>query len=77
MKIVKRLILVFFILIVLIIGTAFALSSIYKDDLIAFLKEEINKNVNAKVDFGEVDLSLIRSFPNFNLQIHDYIVEGN
>ena len=63
-------------LIVLVIGAAIAIPYFFKDELLAVLKEEINKNVLAKVDFSDVDLSLLRSFPDFSLRINDYSVEG-
>ena len=76
MKIVKRLLLLFFVLLVLLVGAAVAIPYFFKDELLTLLKEEINKNVLAKVDFADVDLSLLRSFPDFSLQIKDYAVEG-
>ena len=42
-----------------------SLPFIFKDKIVEKFKEETNKNINAKVDFGDFDLSLIRSFPNF------------
>lgn len=76
MKIVKRLLLALLILVVLLAGSAVALPFLFKDKLTALAKEEINKNVAAKVDFKGVDLSLLRSFPNFSLELQDYSVEG-
>lgn len=76
MKIVKRLLIGIFVLIALILGAAIVLPIVFKDDLIALTKEEINKNVRAKVDFGALDLSLLRSFPDLNLSLQDFTVEG-
>ncbi len=76
MKIAKRLLLALLILIVLLVGSAIALPIVFKDKLTALAKEEINKNVLAKVDFKDVDVSLLRSFPNFSLELQDYTVEG-
>lgn len=76
MKIIKRLFLIIMALVVLLIGALIAIPYFFKDELLAVLKDEINKNVLAKVDFADVDLSLIRSFPDFSLQIKDYVVEG-
>jgi len=42
---------------------------IFKDKIVSKVKEEANKSLNAKIDFGEFDLSLIRSFPNFSLRV--------
>ncbi|MCB0615064.1 MAG: hypothetical protein KDC75_17220 [Phaeodactylibacter sp.] len=76
MKIVKRLFLALLVLIFLLVGSAIALPFLFKDKLTALAKEEINRNVQATVDFKGVDLSLLRSFPNFTLELQDYSVAG-
>ncbi|HMQ47885.1 MAG TPA: AsmA-like C-terminal region-containing protein [Saprospiraceae bacterium] len=76
MKIVKRILLVVVILLVLLIGAAIALPILFKDELLAFTKTEINKNVNAKVDFADAHLSLLRSFPDFSFKLEDYNIYG-
>lgn len=63
-------------LFVLLIGAIVAVPFLFKDEINAALKEEINKNLNAKVDYGSFDLSLIRSFPNFSFSIDDVSVAG-
>tara|TARA_R110002072_G_scaffold43921_9_gene123262 strand:- start:1365 stop:3947 length:2583 start_codon:yes stop_codon:yes gene_type:complete len=40
------------------------------------VKQETNNAVNAKIDFGDFDLSLIKSFPNFHFTIEDVSVIG-
>ena len=76
MKIVKRILIGILVLVVLVVAAAITLPMIFEDELIALTKQEINKNVRAKVDFAELDLSLLRSFPDLNLQISDFTVEG-
>lgn len=76
MKIVKRILLIVFILFILLIGAIVAIPMIFKDDIIAKTKEEINKTVYAKVDFGEIDLSLLSTFPNLGLTINDFTIDG-
>lgn len=49
---------------------------IFKGKLIEMAKEEINNNVKAKVDFGEFDLSIFSTFPNFKFVINDVTVVG-
>ncbi|MBI2270523.1 MAG: AsmA family protein [Bacteroidetes bacterium] len=66
-KVLKWTGIVLLILIVLIISAPF----IFKDKIIAKVKEEANKSLNAKVDFGKFDLTLISSFPKFTLSIND------
>lgn len=55
------------VLIVLIIAAPF----LFKDKIIAKVKEEANNSLNAKVDFGKFDLTLISSFPKFTFSIDD------
>ncbi|MBL0139632.1 MAG: membrane assembly protein AsmA [Bacteroidetes bacterium] len=44
---------------------------LFKDKIVSKIKEETNKNLNAKVDFGDFDLSLFRSFPDFSLRLNE------
>ncbi len=55
------------VLILLLVAAPF----IFKDKIVSKVKEEANKNLNAKMDFGNFDLSLIRSFPDFSLRIEN------
>ncbi len=59
-------------IIVLLIAAPF----IFKDKIIAIVKEEANNNLNAKVDFGEFDLTLFSSFPDFRFKINKVSVIG-
>lgn len=58
------------VLIVLIIVAPF----LFKGKIVAKIKEEANNNLNAKVDFGDFDLTLIKSFPRFTLRIDNVSV---
>jgi hypothetical protein len=49
---------------------------IFKDKIVAIVKEQANKNLNAKVDFGDFDLSLISSFPDFRFKMDNLSVIG-
>lgn len=49
---------------------------IFKDKIVALVKEEANKNLNAKVDFGDFDLTLFSSFPDFHFVINKINVVG-
>lgn len=60
------------VLILFIIAAPF----IFKDKIVAIVKEEANKNLNAKVDFGEFDLTLFSSFPDFRFKINKVSVVG-
>ncbi len=49
---------------------------IFKGKIIKIVKEQINKNINAKTDFSDVDLSFFRHFPRVSLALQDLKVIG-
>src|SRR5688572_361199 len=53
-----------------------AIPFLFKDKINARVKAEINNQVNAKVDYGDFSLSIIRSFPNFSFTIDDVSIVG-
>ena len=55
----------FLIVLILLISAPF----LFKKQIVQFVKDEANQNLNAKVNFGEFDLTLISSFPDFNLSV--------
>ncbi len=65
------------ILILIILLLALLLPVVFKGKIFEIAKTEINKSVNARVDFGDLSLSLFRSFPNFSLQIDNLLIIGN
>ena len=62
----------FFLLIILII----LLPILFKDEIVQFIKEEANASLNAELDFGKVNLSLLSTFPKFSLEINDLTLTG-
>ncbi len=62
----------FLLLLILVIILPF----LFKDKLIEIVKEEVNNTLNAKVDFGEFDLTLFSTFPNFTFEINNVTVDG-
>jgi len=73
---IKKIFIVFGILIVLLVTSIIVLPIIFKDDIVQAAKNAANDNLNAKVDWGEFDVSLISSFPNFSFDITDVSVIG-
>ena len=57
------------VLIIVILLAMVAVPYFYKDQIVEKVKQEINNNVNATVDFTDFDLSLFRSFPNFDFRL--------
>jgi hypothetical protein len=55
----KKILIGFLILIVLLIAAAIVIPILYKDKIISKAKEGINKSVNAKVNFGDAELTII------------------
>lgn len=75
----KKFLIGFLVFFVILIASAVAIPYFFKDKIIARAKEEISKQVNAKVDFKDIDLSLlknIRNFPNIALGIEDLTITG-
>jgi cell division septum initiation protein DivIVA len=72
----KRLLKIFGILIVLLVAAIVLLPIIFKDEIIERAKLEINNNLNAQVDFEDINISLFRSFPDFSLGIEKVTVDG-
>lgn len=58
---------------VLLIGVIVA-PFIFKDKLVQLVKDQANENLNAKVNFGDFDLTLFSSFPDFRFKINDVSV---
>lgn len=62
----------FFLLLLIIISLPF----IFKGKIIEMVKTETNNMLNAKVDFGDFDMGLISTFPDFNFSINNVKVVG-
>jgi len=76
MKLVKNIFKFLVLLAVLFLVAAIAIPIFYKDKIVEVLKEETNKSLNAKVDFKDVELSLLRNFPAITLSLDNLTVDG-
>ncbi|UAY51157.1 AsmA-like C-terminal region-containing protein [Ferruginibacter albus] len=65
------------IVLLVLIGTAFAAPFLFKGKIIEIVKKQINENVNAKVDFKDVDISFFRHFPKVAVGLDELSVVGN
>ncbi len=74
MKIIKKTLkwtaITLLVLIIFIIAAPF----LFKGKIVQFVKDQANANLNATVNFGEFDLTLISSFPNFTLSVDNVSV---
>ena len=57
-------------ILILLTVTLFAVPYFFKDQIKAKITEAINKKVDAKVSFEDVDLSLFKNFPNANVTLY-------
>ncbi len=71
MKWIKRLFAAVGILFLLLIVAAILIPILFKDKIEKAVKEQVNANVNAAVDWGDWDLTIISSFPNAGFEVKD------
>lgn len=60
----------------LIIAAAIAIPYFFRDELLELTKKEINKNINAEVNFSDVGLSVWKNFPDITFTLNDLEVTG-
>ncbi|MBL7877740.1 MAG: AsmA family protein [Cyclobacteriaceae bacterium] len=73
MKILKKVLIGLFVLLVLIVAAAFILPIVFKDDIKAAIDKEIAKNINADVlfDVDKFGLTVFKNFPNITAEVKD------
>src|SRR4030095_16600918 len=59
-----------------LIALAFTLPFIFKGKILAIAREQVNKKINARVDFADVDISLFRHFPRLAVGLENLQVVG-
>ncbi len=71
----KKLLIILLILVGLFLGLVLAVPFLFKGKLVGLIKEQVNKELNAHVDFDEdIGLSLLSHFPNLTLRMDDLLV---
>ena len=74
---IKKLLKIVLIGLLILIGVAFAVPYLFKSQLTAKVKKEINAKLNARVDFKEVNISFFRHFPKVAVGLDDFYIIGN
>ena len=74
---VKKILKIVLISLLILIGVAFAVPYLFKSQLTAKVKKEINAKLNARVDFNEVNISFFRHFPKVSVGLDDFYIIGN
>ena len=72
----KKVLIALGIITVLFVATAIILPIVLKEPIKKAVIEEANKNLNAKVNFSDVSLSLFRSFPDLFVGVENLSVIG-
>lgn len=65
------------ILVLILIAFIVLIPLLFKGKIVQLVKSEINKSVNAKVDFSDADVSLIRNFPSLSLGLDSLRITGS
>ena len=73
---IKKILKVVGLFLLLLIGFAFAAPFLFKSKITNLVKTQINKNIAAKVDFGDVDISLFRHFPRLAVGLDSLRITG-
>lgn len=63
---------VFFLALAFLFATPF----LYKQKMLTYAQNILNKQLNAKVEFSDLKLSLIRNFPKLSLNLTDVVIKG-
>lgn len=72
-KAIKILLITVLVILVALVATPF----LFKGKILNLVKTQINKNINASVSFdNDINLSILKSFPNFTLGINDLLIVG-
>ena len=75
-KIIKIGLITFGVFFLLLIAAAVAIPYFFRDELLELTKKEINKNINAEVNFSDVGLSVWKNFPDITFTLNDLEVTG-
>ncbi len=70
-RLLKWMFILFIVFVLLLIAAAIAIPYFFKDEIIEAVKVEANKSLTAELDFSDVDISLIKNFPNLTLGLSD------
>jgi len=61
---------------VLILIALVAIPYFYKEEIEQYIKDDINKNLNAVVDYKDVSISLLKDFPNLKVGLDQLTIDG-
>ncbi|PIF02083.1 MAG: hypothetical protein CR996_01345 [Draconibacterium sp.] len=72
----KKLLIIILIIIVVIAGLLIAAPVLFKPALLKVTRNTLNRQLNAKVNFDDINVSLLRHFPNSGIELKDLSIVG-
>ncbi len=75
-KIIKKTFKILLITILVLLLAAVTVPFLFKSKIKAKLLSEIDKNINAKVDFSEISFSSLKKFPRLSITLHNPTITG-
>ena len=75
----KKILIALSILIVVLLGAMIALPIVFKPQVLSFVQQLINENIDAEVSLEDVNISLIKDFPNLSIELENFKItnKGN
>ncbi|WP_067146966.1 AsmA family protein [Pseudotamlana agarivorans] len=73
----KKALKIFGVILILIIVALIAIPFIFEGRIQELVKQTINQNLNAKVEFSDINLSFIRNFPEAGISVSDLVITNN
>jgi uncharacterized protein involved in outer membrane biogenesis len=74
MKVLKKALKITGITLLILILLAFLIPVVFKKQVQALVKKEINKSLDATVEFSDVKLSIFRHFPKVGILVKDLVI---
>ncbi len=75
MRLLKRFLIVFSVLLVLIVGSSIVISSIYEEDVKSYMLSKINERLNTRIEVKEINFSVLKKFPYASLEFETVTAE--
>ncbi|MBS1598112.1 MAG: hypothetical protein JST75_07785 [Bacteroidetes bacterium] len=72
----KKILKITSLVLLLLIAFAFAAPFVFKGKIISIIKTQVNKHLNATIDFSDADVSLFRHFPKLAVGIENLSLTG-
>lgn len=72
----KKALLIFLAIVAIVFGALAVIPYFFKDEILAAVKKEINKNINAKFEVADVGVSVFSHFPNITLSLRDVSISN-